>query len=69
MSGNMFVRFANDPMFRTCMPSCMMFESLVRPPWIVNAFARRMLFVPPTSWVCALMPVLVESPGIRIARL
>src|SRR2546428_577697 len=28
-----------------------------------------MLFVPPTSWVCALIPVLVDRPGMRIARL
>ena len=46
-----------------------MFESLVRPPWMVNALASRRLLVPPTSCVCALMPVLVERPGMRIARL
>ncbi len=63
MSGNMLVRLANEPMLRTWKPSSCTFESLVRPPWMVKAFASRRLLVPPTSCVCALMPVLVERPG------
>ena len=56
-------------MLRIWKPSIWMFESVVRPPWIVKALASRRLLVPPTSCTTGLMPAVVDSPGMRMARL